>query len=365
MGFLWWAWLTLAARTSTAKGSSTATCLTQCFDQLRTPLLTRTTRSNSLPPDWPPHWIPIALVDLICFYFYTQMTVHGALASVSSFQAVVSHGCPRDQLHRCVKTAEPLLRNPDYVVPSTTADVSIHCRSANMTKSTTNGWSVYRMSTAKTCKLNIWALLFFSLIPSRIGTEFIDCIRGYAMICLSSDRRQQQLQNALDEAVKNDEMCTNLNYQAGKKVVVLLWKLANNEALSSFFWIAKTDYLKHAPCIKTMATDEGKCRKQLNYLIDQVSALSISNIQICWWARFNISAFCQKKKKTFCYGFPHFSAHHAFRECMLTATDRNCRGSPDGSAVQFTKDMFTKSLAFLLKQCEDYVSVTFPFYSTQ
>ena len=35
------------------------------------------------------------------------------------------------------------------------------------------------------------------------------------MICLSSDRRQQQLQNALDEAVKNDEMCTNLNYQAG------------------------------------------------------------------------------------------------------------------------------------------------------
>lgn len=31
-----------------------------------------------------------------------------------------------------------------------------------------------------------------------------------------------------------------------------------------------------------MATDDGKCRKQLNYLIDQVSALSISNIQICW-----------------------------------------------------------------------------------
>ena len=58
------------------------------------------------------------------------MTVHGALASVSgSFQSVVTHGCARDQLHRCVKTAEPLLRNPDYVVPSTTADVAIHCRS--------------------------------------------------------------------------------------------------------------------------------------------------------------------------------------------------------------------------------------------
>ncbi len=42
------------------------------------------------------------------------------------------------------------------------------------------------------------------------------------MICLSSDRRQQQLQNALDEAVKNDEMCTNLNYQAGKSFCVVM-----------------------------------------------------------------------------------------------------------------------------------------------
>nr|CAH0112202.1 unnamed protein product [Daphnia galeata] len=178
--------------------------------------------------------------------------VHNSLATVA-FQSIVSHGCQRDQLHRCVKTAEPLLRNPDYVVPATLSDVSTHC---------------------------------------RIGNEFIDCIRDYAMICLTSDRRQQQLQIALDEAVKNDEMCSNANYQA--------------------------DYLKHAPCIKSMATDEGKCRKQLNYLIDQV-------------------------------------AHHAFRECMLAAADRNCRASLDGRAVQLTKDMFSKSLAFLLKQCEDYV----------
>ena len=38
------------------------------------------------------------------------------------------------------------------------------------------------------------------------------------MICLTSDRRQQQLQIALDEAVKNDEMCSNANYQAGKVI---------------------------------------------------------------------------------------------------------------------------------------------------
>ena len=117
-----------------------------------------------------------------------------------------------------------------------------------------------------------------------------------------------------------------------------------------------------------MATDEGKCRKQLNYLIDQVSALSISNIQICWQVQFNFSVFFfRSKNETFCCDFLIFSAHHAFRECMLTATDRNCRGSSDVSAVQFTRDMFTKSLAFLLKQCEDYVyvSLTFPFYSTR
>ena len=32
-----------------------------------------------------------------------------------------------------------------------------------------------------------------------------------------------------------------------------------------------------------MATDETKCRNQLGYLVDQVSAFSISNIQICWY----------------------------------------------------------------------------------
>lgn len=49
---------------------------------------------------------------------------------------------------------------------------------------------------------------------------------------------------------------------------------------------------------------------------------------------------------------------------MLAAADRNCRASLDGKAVQFTKDMFSKSLAFLLKQCEDYVSVTWAFDDT-
>lgn len=62
------------------------------------------------------------------FFQSKQMTVASSLAN-AAFQSIVSPGCPREQLHRCVKTAEPLLRNPDYVVPSTTTDVMIHCRS--------------------------------------------------------------------------------------------------------------------------------------------------------------------------------------------------------------------------------------------
>lgn len=72
----------------------------------------------------------IAVFDLFLFFFFYPilMTVHNSLATVA-FQSIVSHGCQRDQLHRCVKTAEPLLRNPDYVVPATLSDVSTHCRS--------------------------------------------------------------------------------------------------------------------------------------------------------------------------------------------------------------------------------------------
>lgn len=68
---------------------------------------------------------------LLLFFWFVfvgiLMTVHNSAATVA-FQSIVSHGCQRDQLHRCVKTAEPLLRNPDYVVPSTISDVSTHCR---------------------------------------------------------------------------------------------------------------------------------------------------------------------------------------------------------------------------------------------
>ncbi len=79
-----------------------------------------------------------------------------------------------------------------------------------------------------------------------------------------------------------------------------------------------------------MATDETKCKKQLSYLVEQVSAMAISNTQIC-------------------------CAHHNFRECMMTAASRHCDPQNNGAAVHFARDMFSKALGFLLKQCADYM----------
>lgn len=188
-------------------------------------------------------------------------------AVVGSEWGLAGQGCPREALNRCVKMAEPLMHNIDFVFPSRTQDVATVCRTWN---------------------------------------DFINCVRSYTASCLVvNDQRQRQLENALAEAVITvDEMCTNLRYQA--------------------------DYLRHAPCIKSLAVDDAKCKKQYDNLVTQVSAFSISNVQIC-------------------------CAHHAFRECMLAATDRYCRLQSQGNAVQFARDMFAKALGFLLKQCHNHV----------
>ena len=118
MAFLWWSRLTLAdARTS---------CIFPMF-RSNYSFVTRTTRSP-LSMLCPQIYCCFWFVFVVFFFYPILMTVHNSLATVA-FQSIVSHGCQRDQLHRCVKTAEPLLRNPDYVVPATLSDVSTHCRS--------------------------------------------------------------------------------------------------------------------------------------------------------------------------------------------------------------------------------------------
>jgi hypothetical protein len=52
----------------------------------------------------------------------------------------------------------------------------------------------------------------------RLWNEFVQCVRDYSQTCLATgDRlRQQQLQGALDEAVRSvDAMCTDPTYQQG------------------------------------------------------------------------------------------------------------------------------------------------------
>jgi len=76
-----------------------------------------------------------------------------------SLQAIVSHGgCPRDQLHRCVKSAEPLLRNPNYVFPSSNDEVLTVCR--------------YKLKKEKKAFISVdcnWGQSFLILIRTLIG----------------------------------------------------------------------------------------------------------------------------------------------------------------------------------------------------
>ena len=43
---------------------------------------------------------------------------------------VVGNGnnCPKDEIDRCVKIAEPLLKNPTFVFPSNREDMTIVCK---------------------------------------------------------------------------------------------------------------------------------------------------------------------------------------------------------------------------------------------
>ena len=52
-------------------------------------------------------------------------------AVVGSEWGLAGQGCPREALNRCVKMAEPLMHNIDFVFPSRTQDVATVCRSIN------------------------------------------------------------------------------------------------------------------------------------------------------------------------------------------------------------------------------------------
>lgn len=61
-----------------------------------------------------------------------------------------------------------------------------------------------------------FALTFERGFSPRTWNEFVDCVKGYSKACMANDRLQQQLQNALDQAVKSaDELCTSQTYRAG------------------------------------------------------------------------------------------------------------------------------------------------------
>lgn len=181
----------------------------------------------------------------------------------------MSHGCPRDQLHRCVKTAEPLLRNPDYVFPSTTGDVAIVCRYR---------LPLYTLTRKKSDEILI------AIVPIGPGTS----------LSIASEDTRRRAWRATDACSNCRVRWKRPSNRSTRCALTLLIKQVscccfprkpaerNGGEVNATFSFRFQDYLRHAPCIKSMATDETKCRKQLSFLVDQVSALSISNIQICW-----------------------------------------------------------------------------------
>jgi hypothetical protein len=132
----------------------------QCFDQI-TPL--SRAQLVLLYPVPPPRIYCCFWFVFVVFYPMLLMLVHNSLATVA-FQSIVSHGCQRDQLHRCVKTAEPLLRNPDYVVPATLSDVSTHCRSLHSADT-----SCFSIVTFLWWKLTTGIFLFFNFKESGLN----------------------------------------------------------------------------------------------------------------------------------------------------------------------------------------------------
>ena len=85
----------------------------------------------------------------VCWFFFS---IWLGEAVVGSEWGQGGQGCPREALHRCVKMAEPLMHNIDFVFPSRTQDVATVCRSIysikyNPTTMTPEFW----IPTVKSC----------------------------------------------------------------------------------------------------------------------------------------------------------------------------------------------------------------------
>jgi len=123
-----------------------------------------------------------------------------------------SVSCEPKFLEKCIKMANPLLKEPNHVFPSTSEDVEHVC----------------------------------SEIFPKTWSEYISCIKSFTSSCLSTSQRSDFNRAVGDSINSVHKMCTNEDY--------------------------KSDYLRNAECIKQKAMDEEACKSYYDQLLEHIES---------------------------------------------------------------------------------------------
>lgn len=183
--------------------------------------------------------------------------------------------CRADSLNSCIRLADPLLEQPRYVFPANTEDMDHVC----------------------------------NVLFPRTWSEFVSCVRQYTQDCLSSEQTADFNRAVGDSINSVHKMCTNEDY--------------------------KSDYLRHASCIRERSTGAEFCGSHYSRLVEQVKGSR------------------QATQRDMC------CTHSSFKACVMHETQScTCPTQQDCaqgmSAQGFARAMLDKALGFLLKQCQDY-----------
>lgn len=168
--------------------------------------------------------------------------------------------CSKQDYQRCVKLADPLLKDPHLIYPDNPRDIERVCRT--------------------------W-------------TFFVECVKQYTDRCFTESRRKE-FNKAVESPVSSiHKLCSSPDY--------------------------RSEYMKHASCMKMMLTEDNHCGRHYRLLVNQVSGEAAQSSICC--------------------------SHHMFRECVVDQTRSSC----DAEAAPFSSQMLDKALSFLRDQCSNYI----------
>jgi len=182
--------------------------------------------------------------------------------------------CRSEEVNTCIRLADPLLQ-ANHVFPVNNKDIDHVC----------------------------------NVLFPETWSKFVDCIKEYTSSCLSQDQKSDFNRAVGDSINSVHKMCTNEAY--------------------------KTDYFRHADCIKEKSMNPEHCGDFYTRMIEMM--------------RGNNAAL---QRELCC-------SHSSFKECVIAETEAcPCEGEACGQGMQatgFARVMLDKALGFLLKQCHSYV----------